>query len=163
MSGNLITSTVYGCWDALHDLLQDADFGAHPANPGGTVVHFGFPEDNVELGQENVVLIGGISGYKQESWTFGEGRREETYDLLVFCSVAVPGTPHAEVRERLKQMSDAIETAVRTSRAGSSRTSRPDVDGVDWWEVTNIAPLVTGDANGHIGRVELTVSVTSHI
>lgn len=163
MSGNLYTSTVYGCWDALYDELQCCDFGAHPANPGGTIVHFGFPEDQVELGLENVVLIGGIQGYKQESWSFGEGRREETFDMLIVCTVGVPGASHLEVRDRLKQMSDAIEIAVRTSRAGSSRTSRPDVDGVDWWEVTNIAPLVTGDANGHIGRVELTVSVTSHI
>ena len=163
MSGNLYTSTIYGCWDALYALIQNCDFGSHPANRGGTATHFGFPEDNVELGQENVVLIGGVDGYQQTTWSYGEGRREEKFDMLVLCSVGVPGATHAEVRQRLEQMSSSIETAVRTARAGSSRTSRPDVPGVDWWEVTNLHPLIVGDAYGLSGRCEMTVSVTAHI
>lgn len=162
------STTVYEVWTALVDLLESVDFGAHPANPGGTLVHFGFPDDDVELGYEHVVVIGGIEGYDQEQRTFAKastsvGRRRESYSVLVLATSAVPGATRREVNDRLEYMTGAIEAAVRGARFAPSSSPRPEVDGVDWWHVTAHRPLIVGTRNGHIGRDELTISVLAHI
>lgn len=160
------TSTIFDTWDALYAALEGCSFGYHPLNhKQETKLHFGFPEDQAELGVEHVVLIGGIEGGEQSQWSFGApGRRQEDFTLLVVGTVAVKGGDHASVRLRLKEISAAVEDAVRSARAGSGNAQpRPDVTGVDWWQIGYVHPLVTGDTNGHIGRVEIAVNVRAHI
>jgi hypothetical protein len=159
----MLTTSIFQCWQQLYATLESASFGVHPANPGPFVLHFGFPDDKVELGQENVTVLGVIEQESQRQATFGPGRREEEFGLLLFVTVAVPGIEHGDVIDRLEFVTAAIETAVRTSSAPPSRAPRPDVQGVDWWGVTSIRPQVYGTANGHVGVCELTVSVRAHI
>ena len=159
-----LTSAVFESWRALYALLQDADFGALPANPSGTEVHFGWPDTSATLGMENVILVGGIvTPANQDPVTFGPGRRSEQFGLIVFATVDVPGTSADQVLDRLEQIGAAVEVAVRVTSAQKPSIDGRLVPGVNWWGVASLKPLIVGGHNGHRGQLEIVVTVQAHI
>lgn len=159
-----LTSTVVQCWRALYEALGNANFGKLPGNPENTQLHFGWPDTETVLGQENVVVIGALQApANQEAFSFGPGRRSEQFGLIVFATIDVPGSTHEEVLDRIEHIGAAIEQAIRVDSAQKPTVNGSLVPGVSWWGVDSTKPWVVGGTNGYRGQLEVIVGVQAHI
>jgi hypothetical protein len=146
------TSLVVPVWRALFDALAEL----------GPPVSFGPPAEGAQVEQLIVVssLIGNAAD--QEQWTFGPGTRRSGFRAGV--QILTSGHPDAwAAAERLAEMQAAVETRIRTAATPpTNRHHRPDIAGVNSWEVVSTSEQVWSDPDlGWSARSAVVIAVST--
>lgn len=147
-------SRVVACWHALDDLLRSVV---------DVTVEFGWPGEAPAA--ETVTIVPKTTGTaEQEQESFGPGSRRGQFGLVVQISTIDHKDAWSAV-DRLDDLQRAVEAAIRISTAGPSRSARPDVDGVLWWQVsaTNEHAFGHPEGFGWWARTELIITVQTKI
>lgn len=151
------TSLVNKCWHALHETLEAAL---------EVPVTFGWPGDAASH-EHVVVLAKAVDLASQEPFSFGRpGTKTQVFQLLVHVETVNGHETAFDAVDRLDELQSQIETAIRAVTApGPNRHSRPDVDGVHWWDVTatNEHALAHPEGFGWIARSELIVTIHAQL
>jgi hypothetical protein len=153
------TSRVVATMAALLEALQGASFDAPDVE-----VDIKWPTDLPA--QESVYVQPRVEATAQQvQSTFGPGNRQESFGLVVAVTTATMHPDCLSAMERLSQMTDAVETAVRLHSVNTpnNRHPRPDVDGVLWWEVSSGEPEGHPTDQGWWADCRMVVSVRAHI
>jgi hypothetical protein len=151
-----LTSLVVPVWRALADTITDV--------AGGVPVSFGPPIEGAAF--EQYVVVSSLVGQaaEQSQWTFGPGTRRQGFR----CAVQVLTSGHPTMwlaADRLHDMQTLIEETIRrASVAPSNRHHRPDIKGVDWWEIVSTSEQVWPDPEaGCAARSVVVIEVTTSI
>lgn len=150
------TSALFGTWDYLEQLLKGLSLGSSPMTGVTMPVYFGFPDDG-GLPDEVVVLHAAIESDAEQTWaTFGPGKKEERFGCLITVRCAAPGQTLQMARDRLQEVTSAIEAELRSIR-------RPVVDDVLWWSVAGFAPVIETIPNhGAVGRARVVITCLAY-
>ena len=151
MAANL-TSRTYDCWDAVFQMLREL---------------FPDPAISVEFADEGrtttreAVIIAGITSDPAEvqDWAaLGQGARDERFGILIAVIAEKPGQNANQAKTRLRDFTDAIESALRTTwrQLGG-------VNGVVWAGCQSVLPRVAAGDEGWFGYAEVWVFVRCRI
>ena len=155
------TSAVYTVWRTLQRLLTETSWPTATQNPSGVVTYFGDPDlapNNLAATTERVVVASGVS-LADESWAaHGRYARNENFTAYVYVVTAIPGRTAEEARDRLEELTAALEQAIRDINASRTTDNAPtEFDPYPVWfiEVDPVLPLVALGNQGAIGKAEI--------
>ncbi len=150
------TSTMFDTWDWLLQVLQGLQFGTSDLTVSPVQVSFGGPDDG-EMPYEAVILHAEMESNVDQEWaTFGPGRKDENFGVIITVHTSAPGATADQVRVRLRDMTAAVEAELRTRR-------RPEVDNVLWWSVAAFRPSIYPTEHGYVGRCRIVANVRAYL
>lgn len=156
-----LTSRVFAAWRALYQRIADtplpppAEWDADPVE-----VFFGIPPETMP--REAVYVAGRIDEATSEWATLGHASRDESLSFLIRFDCGVPGATGLQVLDRLEQVADAIQVALRDPDTGLP-VPLGFTGEVKSLSVARVEPVIQVSDEGAVGRVDLTVSVTARI
>ncbi len=150
------TSTMFDTWDWTLQVLQGLDYGTSLQANSSVMVAFGAPDDG-EMPHEAVLLHAEMESNVEQEWvTFGPGRKDENFAMVITVHSSAPGASADDVRVRLRDMTATVEAELRTRR-------RPEVDNVLWWSVAAFRPSIYPTEHGFVGRCRIIVAVRAYL
>lgn len=161
-----LTSSVFDAWDALVRLMGEVSFPSSVDNPDGVAVWFGDPtldvneEASVTASPERVVIVSAIDTSRQEWGPIGQLARDEEFLCLIVVITAIPGQQVTAVKDRLRDLTAAVEAKLREVWA-DARTGVIPAE-FDGYQVAQMAPVevnpvVVPAQSGWVGRAEIVV------
>jgi len=155
------TSAVYTVWRAIMRLLRETSWPAITQNAKGVVVYFGDPDlapQSLATTTERVVVASGVNT-PDETWgPIGRYSRDENFIVYLYAATAIPGRTAEQARDRLEEITAALEQFVRGINSGrQAGTSPPEFDPYPTWfiEVSALNPLIQTDNQGSVGKAEI--------
>jgi hypothetical protein len=153
------TSAVFDAWEALYERLSSTVLPPSDDGYPGPEVILGTTQ--ADYPREAVYVATRVDDNDAEWATLGNPSRDETFQILVRFECDVPGRDGVQVLRRMREVSDAVQQALR------------DEDGQPAWlgfdgevrsmQVQRVVPLITGGAEGALGRVDHFVQIRARI
>lgn len=148
------TSRIWQVWQAVYDICNDI---AWPALDEPVEVYLG---DEGKTTARNVVVVYANRESNQDWATLGQRAKDDEFDINIDFRVWNPGDTAQEAKDKLQQVSDAIELALRTNFQGPNAVA---IDGVAWMLVTTVTPNVLIVDEGWAGFCQIIVHARCRI
>lgn len=148
------TSRIWQVWQTVYDQCLDI---AWPALPEPVEVYLG---DVGKSTARNVVIVYVNRETNQDWATTGQRAKDDDFDVMIDFRVWNPGDSAQEAKDKLQQVSDAIEAELRTNFQGPNGTR---LDGVAWMHVASVLPDVVITDEGWAGFGQIVVHARCRI
>lgn len=157
------TSRAFAVERALFQLLLDQTW---PDGPGGDtpLVNLG----GMANPPDEVIFLGGVPADAPSQETATNRSKDETFTLRVVIETWVPGRTALEVSERLEELADVVQSALRTAGGGLTNTfngadpTHP-VPGVISWAVTATRPRHFTMVEGAVGACDVDIEFRTRL
>lgn len=167
MSAN--TSATFAAWRLLERLVGEVIFPSPPVGSDPVACWFGDPASppaEVAAARERVVVVGVVRVPGQEWGPVGDLAREERFSVPLFVESALAGRTAAEARERVEELTAAVEDAVRAvvaSRFGGG--APPEMEPFPVWQIAvgGVAPMTPPGAEGAVGMAEIVIEFEARV
>lgn len=148
------TSRIWQVWQAVYDQCLSIVW---PTLPDPVEVYLG---DVGRSTARNVVIVY-VNRESSQDWaTIGQRAKDDEFDVVIDFRVWNPGDTAQEAKDKLQQVSDAIESEIRTNYRGPSWG---DLDGVAWMHVASVLPDVVITDEGWAGFGQIVVHARCRI
>lgn len=160
------TSRVFACWRALVADLAAAPWTPHPTTGElPAPVTFCVPPQYVG----EIVAVPGRKpqgGASQTRATQGAGSgKDEVFTLVVGVSTSVPGRTAEEAHDRLEELCDIVQRALRSSTTGLPIGDALGALAIPTlrWDVSDVTPAIYPISEGFAGDATLEVTFFTRI
>lgn len=157
----ILTSRSFEVMFKLYDLLDAQTYpGAIDNGEPPPQVFFGdMPSDNP---REHIVIIGRVDEQSADWATYGPARRDERMLIQVRFGCYSPGRDGPTVLQRMWDVSDVIQQALRDDTTGQP-VALGYAGEVATLGVVRVDPAIQASAEGWIGRTDLFIATQARI